>query len=172
MAICCTSLYLIVCFSKEAIKLGDPFHNREEEIAEELKKAFGEKIIDTKIQRKGRIFISVPTESYKDLIKYLVEKMQIIHVSTITGIDSGEKIEVMPHLFGRGSEITVKVAIPKEKPEIDTITDILPGASLYEREVHDLLGVVFVGHPNLERLILPEDWPEGVYPLRKDYKRR
>jgi NADH-quinone oxidoreductase subunit C len=144
--------------------------NNEEEIVEELKKAFGEKIIEAKVPRKRRIFISISAKWYKDLIKYLFEKMQITHVSTITGMDVGDKIEVMPHLFGRGVEITVKVDIPKEKPEIDTITDVLPGASLYEREVHDLLGVVFVGHPNLERLILPEDWPEGVYPLRKEYK--
>jgi NADH-quinone oxidoreductase subunit C len=50
------------------------------------------------------------------------------------------------------------------------VVSLLPGAVLYEREVHDLLGVVFDGHPSLERLILPDDWPEGVYPLRKDYK--
>jgi len=46
---------------------------------------------------------------------------------------------------------------------------LVPGAILYEREVHDLLGVVFDGHPDLSRLILPEDWPEDVYPLRKEY---
>ncbi|MEM3506295.1 MAG: NADH-quinone oxidoreductase subunit C [Candidatus Bathyarchaeia archaeon] len=144
--------------------------NKEEEIVEELKKAFGEKIIEVKVPRKRRIFVTISDKWYKDLIKYLSEKMQITHVSTITGMDVGNKIEVMPHLFGKGVEITVKVAVPKEKPEIDTITDVLPGANLYEREVYDILGVVFIGHPNLERLILPEDWPEGVYPLRKEYK--
>ncbi|MEM2083837.1 MAG: NADH-quinone oxidoreductase subunit C, partial [Nitrososphaerota archaeon] len=64
----------------------------------------------------------------------------------------------------------VKTSIDKNNPEIDTITDIIPGASFYEREIYDLLGVNFIGHPNLKRVILPENWPKGVYPLRKEYK--
>ncbi|RLG90884.1 hydrogenase large subunit, partial [Candidatus Bathyarchaeota archaeon] len=56
-----------------------------------------------------------------------------------------------------------------EKPVVPTITDIIPGAVLYEREVHDLLGVAFEGHPDLSPLVLPEEWPERVYPLRKEY---
>ena len=49
-----------------------------------------------------------------------------------------------------------------------TITDIIPGALLYEREIHDLFGVKFEGHPNLEPLILPEDWPRDVHPMCKN----
>jgi len=63
----------------------------------------------------------------------------------------------------------LKVEVPVKQPVLPTITPIVPGAILYEREVHELLGVVFSGHPNLSPLILPEDWPEGVYPLRKEW---
>jgi NADH-quinone oxidoreductase subunit D len=66
--------------------------------------------------------------------------------------------------------VTLKNRISREKPVTQTITDILPGANLYEREVFDLLGVVFEGHPNLKRLMLPDLWPQGDYPLRRDWK--
>jgi NADH-quinone oxidoreductase subunit C len=66
-------------------------------------------------------------------------------------------------------EASLKVEVPVKQPVLPTITSIIPGAILYEREVHELLGVVFSGHPNLSPLILPEDWPDGVYPLRKEW---
>jgi Ni,Fe-hydrogenase III component G len=60
--------------------------------------------------------------------------------------------------------------VPKANPVIDTITPIIPGAILYEREIQDLLGLKVKDHPDPRRLVLPDDWEEGVYPLRKDYK--
>ena len=56
--------------------------------------------------------------------------------------------------------------VPEGKPVAPTITDVIPGAVLYEREVHDLLGVEFEGHPDLSPLLLPDDWPREVHPLR------
>jgi len=142
----------------------------EKSLAEEVKRVFGEKVLELKTPRRRRVFVTVSSSDYKEFMKYLAQSMRITHISTITGADAGAKIEVMPHLFGWGVELTVKTSVPKDKPECDTVTDIYPGAVLYEREVHDLLGVVFKGHPDLSRLVLPEEWPEGVYPLRKDYK--
>ena len=66
-------------------------------------------------------------------------------------------------------EASLKVEVPIKQPALPTITSIIPGAILYEREVHELLGVVFSGHPKLSSLVLPEDWPDGVYPLRKEW---
>ncbi len=142
----------------------------EKYLVEEIKRAFGDKVLDLKAPRKRRVFVTVGPSDYKELMKYLAETLRITHISTITGVDTGAKIEVMPHLFGLGVALTVKTMVPKDNPELDSVTDIYPGAVLYEREVHDLLGVIFKGHPDLSRLVLPEEWPEGVYPLRKDYK--
>jgi NADH-quinone oxidoreductase subunit C len=142
----------------------------EEKLASELKVALPGKILETKIPAKRRLFVTVPAEAYKEVVEHLNKKLGITHISTITGLDAGDNLEVLSHFFGHGIEITLKAAVPKSRPEIDSIVDIIPGAVLYEREVHDLLGITFKGHPNLARLILPEDWPEGVYPLRKDYK--
>jgi len=68
--------------------------------------------------------------------------------------------------------ITVKAFIhDREDPAIESITPFLPGAEWIEREVHDVFGIDFKNHPNLTRLILADDWPEGVYPERKDAKK-
>jgi len=91
-------------------------------------------------------------------------------ISAISGLDLGGKIGLMYHIRTNGGIVTVRTEVPKENPKISSITDIIPGASFHEREAADLFGVVFQGHPNLARLLLPEDWPENLYPLRKDAK--
>ncbi len=63
---------------------------------------------------------------------------------------------------------SLKTRILKTDPRIKSISDIYITAELYEREVYDILGVNFEGHPNLSRLLLPEDWPENLHPLKKD----
>jgi formate hydrogenlyase subunit 5 len=67
-----------------------------------------------------------------------------------------------------GGVITIKTEVPREEPRINTISDLIPGAAFHEMEVADLLGVVFEGHPSPGRLVLPDNWPDGVFPLRKD----
>ena len=65
--------------------------------------------------------------------------------------------------------LIVSIRTLSSKPEIEmpTISDIISGALWIEREIHEMFGVDFIGHPNLERLLLPDDWEEGVYPFRK-----
>jgi Ni,Fe-hydrogenase III component G len=57
-----------------------------------------------------------------------------------------------------------------DKPEVPSLAAMIPGAIVYERELKDMFGIIPVGHPDLRRQAVPEDWPEGVYPLRKDWK--
>jgi len=142
----------------------------EEEIVEDLKAFLKGDLLDAKIPRRRRIFVDVRTPRLKQAIAFLKDKMEFTHLSTITGIDVGNRIEALYHLCRRGAlELSLRVEVPMERPTLPTITDVIPGASLYEREVHDLLGVVFEGHPDLSPLLLPEGWKEGVYPLRKEW---
>lgn len=115
------------------------------------------------------MFVTVKPKDYKAAVKAL-KNLGIAHVSTITGLDTGEELMILTHLFGLGVEVTVKTALDRKNPVVSSITDLIPGATVYEREVYDLLGVKFRGHPNLKRLILSEDWPENSHPLRKDFK--
>ncbi|MEM3404489.1 MAG: NADH-quinone oxidoreductase subunit C [Nitrososphaeria archaeon] len=140
----------------------------EEEVLRELKEAFGDKIFEHKIQ-KMRVYVKVPIDSYSDVIKYLVLSKGMYHLETITGIEVKDGIEIMAHL-GTGLCISVRTTIGKETPKAPSICDLIPGAEFYEREIHELLGVVFEAHPNLKRFVLPDDWPEGVYPLRRSFE--
>ena len=142
----------------------------ENEIVRKMKDAMGEDILEARIPRPRRILIHVRNTAFKKAIRYLTQKAGFTHISTITGVDVGEEIEAIYHLSRDGRiELSMKVRTPKNAPILPTITDIIPGATLYEREAHDLLGVTFEGHPDLSPLVLPEGWPADVHPLRKDW---
>jgi formate hydrogenlyase subunit 5 len=140
-----------------------------EKAVDVLKEKCAKDIIECNIPRSKRAYILLKPEKHKDAISLLINYDEKILLSTITGIDLGNEIELNYHMACNGV-ITLKNRIPIEKPFTKTITDIVPGANLYEREVFDLLGVVFEGHPDLKRLMLPESWPKGNYPLRKNWK--
>lgn len=142
----------------------------ENEIQGKLKEAFGEQIIELTIPRERRIFVQIPLAQVKEVIEYLKQKFDLTHITTITAIDAGEDIEILYHFFVNGVALSLRTFVPKVSPVIDTITSLIPGAILYEREIQDLLGLEVKDHPDPRRLILPEEWEEGVYPLRKDFQ--
>jgi NADH-quinone oxidoreductase subunit D len=89
----------------------------------------------------------------------------------LTGVDRADGFEIVYHLhsYSRRHAIVLKVRLGREDPLADSVHDVWPVANWYEREAYDLLGIGFAGHPNLVRLLLPEDW--AGHPLRKDYVR-
>ncbi len=142
----------------------------EKKIVEEMEDFLEQKLFKVTVPRKRRIFASIEKNALKEAIKFLVNVLKLKHLSTITGLDLGEEIEVIYHLAYEGSIVlSMKLAVSKKDPNVPSIVDIIPGAALYEREVHDLLGITFQGNPDLSPLVLPEDWPQGVYPLRKEH---
>jgi Ni,Fe-hydrogenase III component G len=66
--------------------------------------------------------------------------------------------------------ISLRVKLDKSRLQIDSLTPLMKGANWIEREINEMLGIEFRGHPDMRRLLLPDEWPEGVYPLRRDYK--
>ena len=97
-----------------------------------------------------------------------------IHFTTITASDLNDKIELqynLLHDFTLTLDVVVDVSVSAEnkRPETISITSVLPAAEIYEREVKDLFGVDFIGLPHPQRLILPDEWPENTYPLKKNY---
>jgi len=150
---------------------------KERRIKAEVEGKLGDKVEKVEIQRERRLFIYVKRkEFFKDIVQFLKDWLGITHLSAITGLDLGDKLEVLYHLFSygkekKGVEVTVKVSLPKTDPKIDSIVDLIPGAALYERENHDMFGIVPVGHPDLRPLLLPDDWAktEVGHPLRKDW---
>lgn len=94
-------------------------------------------------------------------------------LSCLTGIDNGVTANTMEVVYNLYSipfnhHLMLKVIVPREKPEVDSVSSIWRGADWYEREAFDMYGINFKGHPDLRRILMPADW-DG-YPLRKDYK--
>jgi NADH-quinone oxidoreductase subunit C len=94
------------------------------------------------------------------------------YLSDVTCVDwypSDPRFEVVYHLLSisKRERVRLKVRLAEESPVVDSVTSVWPAANYFEREVFDLFGVRFTGHPYLRRLLMPEDW-EG-HPLRKDY---
>ncbi|MCX8162246.1 MAG: NADH-quinone oxidoreductase subunit C, partial [Candidatus Bathyarchaeota archaeon] len=134
-----------------------------------LKEKLGDKVIEYGSIKPKRIYVKIDKSIVKDAVNMLVSQ-GYTHISTITGLDTGRGLEVLYHLDRMGSLITVRVDIPYDNPKLPSITDIIPGAVLYEGEVRDLFGVSFEGNPYPKPIVLPDGWPEGFHPLRKVYK--
>ncbi|MBF0197791.1 MAG: NADH-quinone oxidoreductase subunit C [Planctomycetes bacterium] len=114
----------------------------------------------------------VPSESLLSVMEVLRqhEKLKFRVLMSQTGVHRGEDMLLFYHLhsYEFSHTICVLCVVPAEGGEVDSVSCIWSGADWLERETFDLLGVHFKGHPNLRRIMMPEDW-EG-HPLRKDYK--
>lgn len=94
------------------------------------------------------------------------------YLLTITGLDLGvaaNQMETLYHFCNGSVTLTLRVRIPRAAPVLPTLCGVLPSASLFERELSEMLGITITNAPDTRRLYLPDDWPADVYPLRKDY---
>ena len=141
-------------------------------IKEQIREKLGNKIINWYEHSARRIYFSLKPKDLKEVAKILFKELGL-RFATATGIDTPAGIEILYHFsFDRSGEIfSLRVLIEdKKKPEIDSITPVFPAAEWIEREMWELLGVNFIGHPNLKHLLLIDDWPEGKYPLRHEHE--
>ncbi len=132
-----------------------------------------DKLINIEQTMDSRIFLLCEAENSCAVSKFLFQDLALRFVIA-TGIDSEDCFEILYHYSNdeTGCFVTVKAFIrDRENPSIESITPLIPAAEWIEREIHDILGIEIKNHPNMRRLILADDWPEGVYPLRKDFKR-
>ncbi len=121
--------------------------------------------------RWNRVKVTTTIAKVREAILRAQSILGCDHVIQISAADNGKSLELIYHLTGpHRLVLALAIDIPRDKPEVATTSDILPPAGIYERQIHDLLGITFRGHPDLKRIILNEDWPEGEYPLRKDWK--
>ncbi len=145
--------------------------NKEEEIQQELTKNFSFLEGKIRIPRTRRIFFDLPTDKLEEVLEFLMNKVLFNILCTITGLDEGATLGIIYHVARKdGIVISIKISVPKDNPTIKTITNYFAGAEYYEREIMDLLGAEFEGLPKGTRYPLPDGWPEGQYPLRKDWK--
>jgi NADH:ubiquinone oxidoreductase subunit C len=121
--------------------------------------------------RKNRIRIKTVPEKIHDAITTSQAMLGFDRLITISTVDNGGTFEVLYHLIGSDRIIlSLVIDLPRDRPVTPTVSDLLPPAGIYERQIHDLFGIVFSGNPNMKRIMLNEDWPADEYPLRKDWK--
>jgi NADH/F420H2 dehydrogenase subunit C len=114
--------------------------------------------------------IHVEAEYLVELAQHLRDEEGYDYCSSITGVDHPDRFEVVYHLYStekEGGPVILKVRAAREEPEVPSVVPLWPGADWQEREVWDLMGIRFSGHPNLKRILMWEGF-EG-HPLRKDF---
>ncbi len=123
---------------------------------------------------RGEVTLFIRRDSIRRVCEFLrdQETLPFKYLSDLTALDhypNEPRFEAVYHLFSftSGERLRLKVRVPGEDPKIDSVVPVWPAANALEREVFDLFGIRFEGHPALRRILMPEDW-EG-YPLRKDY---
>jgi Ni,Fe-hydrogenase III component G len=139
-------------------------------LSDRIREKLGAAALEIDAPLANRLYVYVPAEKIVPAVRGLYEELGA-RFNTLTGIESRGGFELLYHFSfdSEGTVVTLKTKLPTAFPEIDSIATVLSGALWIEREVHDLLGVAFRGHPDMRRLILSDDWPEGIHPLRRKY---
>ncbi|MDD5245945.1 MAG: NADH-quinone oxidoreductase subunit C [Candidatus Omnitrophica bacterium] len=139
------------------------------EISDKIKKRFNGRIFDWQENSNRRAYFSVKKEDIFEVAGYMFKDLGL-RFSTASCTDLREGLEILYHFSNdpKGEFYSIRVMIEdKKNPQIDSLAPIFPGAEWIEREIWEMLGVKFINHPNLKRLLLADDWPQGEYPLRK-----
>jgi Ni,Fe-hydrogenase III component G len=143
-----------------------------EEILPVIRERLGNSINEVFEKSPRRLYIEVRPENVPEASRFIFKEMGA-RLQIATGIDTPGAIEILYHwAFDLcGCVVTIKTKLDREKPEIESIAPFCPAAEWIEREMWELLGITFKNHPDMRHLLLTDDWPEGRYPLRRDYKK-
>jgi len=139
---------------------------------DKLKEKLKDIIKDIKIHNERRIYLTIDKNDLKKAASIIFKDMGARY-QIVSGIDNFNNYELLYHFsFDKegGIIVSLKTFIEKEKPEIESLTNLIPGIAWIEREIWELLGINFIGHPDLKHFLLREDWDKNLYPLRKGVK--
>ena len=139
-------------------------------IAEKIIAKYPSLAQDLKVQREKRIWVKTPYADFRAFLEFAAKELKVNIFCMLTGLDDKENYSFIYHMADdSGLVLNIETSVPKTNAAIKTVTDMYPAAELQEREVYDLLGVKIEGLGEGHRYPLPDNWPEGEYPLRKDW---
>ncbi len=142
-----------------------------ESLLEQAVQLIGDRASGQTTPEPGRIDLIVEPARLVECVQALAAE-HWGYLSAITGLDYGPqagKLEVLYHFCQKAAVLTLRVPLGREAPVVPSVCGVIPSATLFERELMEMFGVVCEGTPDSHRLFLSDDWPEGVYPLRKDF---
>ncbi len=139
-----------------------------------VREKFPQAIVEV-VDFRGEQTLVLSVESLVGVCRFLQKDLQFTFLSSVTAVHWPERLprfDVVYHLLSMPNrcELRLKVRVGErreEHPVVPTVSEVWPGANWYEREVFDLFGLHFSGHPDLRRILMPMDWT--THPLRKDY---
>jgi len=138
----------------------------------QLKEKFGAQIVRADFPNDRRLYVYVDPAALKAVCRYVFRDLDARYVISVGADDrpySGNFMVYHDFAFDKDKILSsIIVQLPADNPKVDSISDIVPGANWAEREIRDMFGIEPVGHPYPKRLILPDGWPDGLHPLRKD----
>ena len=161
-----------------------------EEILEKLKIEFPESQFTVEDELPAEPYIIVDALELPKICRFLRDNDSLLFDSlmNLSGVDDdnavktkdeegnerleGRTLSVYYHLHSMklDHKVALKVSVPIEKPEVESVESVWKCADWHEREAYDMFGLIFLNHPNLSRILMPYDWDEGSYPLRKDFE--
>ncbi len=141
------------------------------EILESIKKEFGNRIKKIFDKSKRRLYIDIDKKDIRDVAGFVFNNLGA-RFNIASAVDTPNNIEILYHFsFDEiALVVSIRTFVNKKKCEIDSLAPTIKATNWIEREIHELLGVDFKGHPDLKPLLLPDDWPKDKFPLRRDFK--
>jgi Ni,Fe-hydrogenase III large subunit/Ni,Fe-hydrogenase III component G len=146
-------------------------YSKKQDLIQKIRQVSGESIENFEITDNNRIYIDHKADAVKKIACTLRDEGARYLVGTASDTIDQDNCLSMIHSFAFDKEefvVNMRTKVNADNPVMDSITPDIFGAGWSEREFQDLLGMEFTGHPNPKRLILADDWPEGIYPLRKE----
>ena len=143
-----------------------------DDVVARIKSALGDRLLNLQQCSKERVYLEVDSQNIPDTARVLSGDLEA-RLQTASAVDAPQQIEILYHwaLDAIGLVVTVRTRIDRDHADIASITAICPSAHWIEREMWELMGIAFQGHPDMRHLLLQDDWPAGKYPLRRDYRR-
>jgi NADH-quinone oxidoreductase subunit C len=144
---------------------------KDEQLFDSLAKAFGEKIQD-RTEFRGETTYTISATDHREIAKFCRDKLSFDYLLDITSIDNfGDepRFEIIYHMYSMrlAACLRLKMKVSEELGAIETVSDIWPTANWHEREIYDMMGIKFNGHPDLRRILMWDGYP--YFPLRKDF---
>lgn len=142
----------------------------EKKLERELPVIMGPEVNEVVIKKEGVVAARCDKKYILKLARILRDKFGFEHLSLISSVDWGDRFELVYHVrsYANHCIIEIKVSIPKDDLELNSVAPIWRGADWHEREAYDMMGIIFKGHPDLRRILLPQD--VKYFPLRKDFQ--